>query len=138
MEKALASGRFGAYSLQAAIAALHAEAPTAAATDWPQIAGLYDALLRVEPTPVVALNRAVAIAMRDGPDAGLALIDPLITDPRLAEFHLAHAARADLHRRAGRAAEARVAYERALAFVRQEPERRFLLRRLAELPHTGG
>lgn len=138
VEKALASGRFGAYSLQAAIAALHAEAPTAAATDWPQIAGLYDALLRVEPTPVVALNRAVAIAMRDGPDAGLALIDPLITDPRLAEFHLAHAARADLHRRAGRAAEARVAYERALAFVRQEPERRFLLRRLAELPHTGG
>jgi len=132
-EQALASGRFGAYALQAAIAAVHAEAATADATDWPQIVGLYDALLRVEPSPVVALNRAVAVAMRDGPDAGLALIDPLLANGGLAEFHLAWAARADLLRRAGRPAEARAAFERALELVRQEPERRFLQRRLAEL-----
>ena len=131
---ALAERRFGPYCLQAAIAAVHAEAPTADATDWPQIKGLYDALLHLEPSPVVALNRAVAVAMSDGPEAGLGLIDPLIADGRLAAFHLAHAARADLCRRAGRFAEARAAYERALALVRQEPERRFLQRRLAELP----
>jgi RNA polymerase sigma-70 factor (ECF subfamily) len=126
----------GPYALQAAIAAVHAEAPDAASTDWAQIVGLYDVLLRVAPTPVVALNRAVAVAMCDGPAAGLALVDALLADPAtgaaLAGYHLAHAARADLCRRLGRAAEARAAYARALALARQAPERRFLVRRLAE------
>ena len=133
VERALRSRRFGSYTLQAAIAAVHAEAPDAAATDWAEIVGLYDALARVEPSPVVALNRAVAVAMRDGPAAGLALIDALLAHGELANYHLAHAARADLCRRLGRTAEARAAYERALALVQQEPERRFLARRLADL-----
>jgi len=133
MEKALLSRRFGSYTLQAAIATAHADAPTAAATDWIRIAGLYGLLVRVEPSPVVELNRAVAVAMRDGPDAGLALIDAILARGDLADYHLAHAARADLCRRGGRAAEARASYERALTLARQEPERRFLERRLAEL-----
>jgi RNA polymerase sigma-70 factor (ECF subfamily) len=133
VERALRSRRFGPYALQAAIAAVHAEAPAAAATDWAQIVGLYDVLLRVEPSPVVALNRAVAVAMRDGPAAGLALVEPLLERGELGGYHLAHAARADLLRRLGRAAEARDAYARALALARQEPERRFLERRLREL-----
>jgi RNA polymerase sigma-70 factor (ECF subfamily) len=133
-ERALSSGRAGPYSLQAAIAAVHAEAPRAGATDWAQIVGLYDALARVEPSPVVELNRAVAVAMRDGPAAGLALVDAILARGALADYRLAHAARADLCRRLGRTAEARAAYRRALALTRQEPERRFLERRLAELP----
>jgi RNA polymerase sigma-70 factor (ECF subfamily) len=131
--QALREPGFGAYALQAAIAAVHSEAATAAQTDWPQIVGLYDVLWRLEPTPVVALNRAVAIAMRDGPDAGLALIEPLLQQAVLANYHLAHAARADLHRRAGRVAEARQAYLQALALAQQAPERRFLQRRLDTL-----
>ena len=115
VERALASRRFGPYTLQAAIAAVHAEAPTAAATDWRQIVGLYDVLLRVDPSPVVELNRAAAIAMRDGPAAGLALIDAILARGELADYHLAHSARADLCRRLGRTAEARASYERALA-----------------------
>jgi RNA polymerase sigma-70 factor, ECF subfamily len=131
--QALGSRRFGPYTLQAAIAAVHAEAPDAAATDWAQIVGLYDVLARVEPSPVIELNRAVAIAMRDGPAAGLALIDAILTRGDLTDYHLAHAARADLCRRLKRTAEARASYERALALTRQEPERRFLERRLREL-----
>ncbi|MEW6443716.1 MAG: RNA polymerase sigma factor [bacterium] len=133
VERALLSRRFGPYTLQAAIAALHAEAPGAAATDWAEIAGLYDVLMRVEPSPVVELNRAVALAMRDGPEAGLTLIDAILARGDLADYHLAHAARADLCRRLGRTAEARASFARALALTRQEPERRFLQRRLAEL-----
>lgn len=133
LERALSSRRFGPYTLQAAIAAVHAQAPNAAATDWAQIVGLYDVLARVEPSSVVELNRAVAVAMRDGPSAGLALIDAILTRGDLGDYHLAHAARADLCRRLGRTAEARVAYERALGLTRQEPERRFLERRLGEL-----
>jgi len=131
MEKALLSRRFGSYTLQAAIATAHADAPTAAATDWIRIAGLYGLLVRVEPSPVVELNRAVAVAMRDGPDAGLALIDAILARGDLADYHLVHAARADLCRRAGRTAEARASYEMALNLARQEPERRFLERRMA-------
>jgi RNA polymerase sigma-70 factor (ECF subfamily) len=131
--RALSSRRFGPYTLQAAIAALHAEAADAASTDWAQIAGLYDVLLRAEPSPVVALNRAVAIAMRDGPAAGLLLIDEILARGELADYHLAHAARADLCRRLGHTAEAKASYERALALARQAPERQFLERRLAEL-----
>jgi RNA polymerase sigma-70 factor (ECF subfamily) len=134
VERALSSDRFGPYTLQAAIAAVHAEAPTAAATDWAQIVGLYDVLMRAEPSPVVELNRAAAVAMRDGPAAGLALIDAILARGDLEDYHLAHSARADLCRRLGRTAEARVAYERALGLTRQEPERRFLERRLRELP----
>jgi RNA polymerase sigma-70 factor (ECF subfamily) len=133
MEKALSSRRVGSYTLQAAIATAHADAPNAAATDWVRIAALYDLLMRVEPSPVVELNRAVAVAMRDGPDAGLALIDAILTRGDLADYHLAHAARADLCRRRGRTAEARASYQMALTLARQEPERRFLERRLAEL-----
>jgi RNA polymerase sigma-70 factor, ECF subfamily len=133
VQGALASGRFGPYSLQAAIAALHAEAPTFAATDWSQIIGLYDVLTRYDPSPVIELNRAVAVAMRDGPAEGLTVMDALLKRRELADYHLAHAARADLHRRLGRKAEARASYERALALARQEPERRFLERRLAAL-----
>lgn len=133
VEQALGSRRFGSYTLQAAIAAVHGEAPSAAATDWPQIAGLYDLLLRAAPSPVVALNRAVAIAMRDGPAAGLALIDALLASGALADYHLAHAARADLCRRLGRIEEARASYQRALALARQGPERAFLAKRLAAL-----
>ena len=133
IERALASRRFGPYTLQAAIAAVHADAPSAPATDWAQIVGLYDLLVRVEQSPVVELNRAVAVAMRDGPEAGLALIDAIFAHGDLAEYHLAHAARADLCRRLGRTVEARASYQRALALTRQEPERRFLERRLATL-----
>jgi RNA polymerase sigma-70 factor (ECF subfamily) len=133
VERALASRRFGPYTLQAAIAAVHAEAPSAAATDWAQIVGLYDVLARVDPSPVVELNRGAAVAMRDGPAAGLALIEALLARGELADYHLAHSARADLCRRLGRTADARAAYERALALTRQEPERRFLQRRLADL-----
>ena len=133
VERSLASRRIGPYTLQAAISAVHAEAPTAAATDWAQIVGLYDVLLRADPSPVVELNRAVAVAMRDGPAAGLALIDALLAKGALAEYHLAHSARAELCRRLGRTADARVSYERALALARQEPQRRFLERRLREL-----
>lgn len=130
---ALRSRHAGAYSIQAAIAALHAEAPTAEATDWAEIAGLYDLLLRIEPSPVVGLNRAVAIAMRDGPAAGLRLIEAILERGELTNYHLAHSARADLHRRLGQAEQAREAYEEALRFVRQEPERRFIERRIAQL-----
>ena len=131
--RALGSRRFGLYTLQAAIASVHADASDVAAMDWRQVAGLYDALMRVEPSPVVELNRAVAVAMRDGPDAGLALIDAIIARGDLADYHLVHAARADLCRRLGRMEEARASYGTALGLVRQEPERRFLERRLAEL-----
>jgi RNA polymerase sigma factor, sigma-70 family len=131
--RALQTRRFGRYTLQAAIAAVHAEAPSAAETDWAEIVGLYDVLLKVDPSPVVALNRAVAVAMLNGPEAGLALIDALLDRGLLTDYHLAHAARADLCRRLGRFGEARAAYERALALTRLEPERRFLLRRLEEL-----
>lgn len=130
---ALRAGRVGPYQLQAAIAAVHAEAATAEATDWAQIAGLYDVLLRIEPTPVVALNRAVAVAMRDGPGAGLTLIDGILAGGDLEAYHLAHSARADLLRRLGRGAEAAEAYRRALALAMQEPERRFLERRIRDL-----
>jgi len=136
VREALASRRFGQYSLQAAIAAVHAEAPSTSATDWAEIVGLYDALLQVLPSPVVELNRAVAVAMRDGPAAGLALVDAILGRGDLTEYRLAHAARAELCRRLGKTAEARAAFERALALTRQEPERRFLQRRLAEV--TGG
>ena len=130
---ALGTRRFGAYTVQAAIAAVHASAPSAAATDWRQIAALYDALLAISPSPVVELNRAVAVAMRDGPAAGLALIDAILDRSDLGAYHLAHAARADLLRRLGRREESRRAYERALALAQQEPERRFLRMRLAQL-----
>jgi len=133
VEGALASRRFGPYTIQAAIAAVHVEAPSAQATDWPQIAGLYDVLMEIEPSPVVELNRAVAIAMRDGPAAGVDLIDGILARGELADYHLAHAARADLCRRLGRAADARDSYRKALALAGQGPERRFLERRLAEL-----
>ena len=133
VERALASRRFGPYTLQAAIGALHAEAPSAPRTDWAQIVALYDVLLRVDPSPVVELNRAVAVAMRDGPEAGLVLIDVILTHGDLGNYHLAHSARADLCRRLGRTVEARASYERALALARQEPERRFLQRRLDDL-----
>lgn len=133
VERSLRSRRFGRYTLQAAIAAVHAEAPDAAATDWPQIVGLYDLLLRADPSSVVELNRAVAVAMRDGPQAGLALIDAILARGELGDFRLAHSARADLCRRLGRTAEARASYERALALTLQEPERRFLAGRLRGL-----
>ena len=133
VEKALSSRRFGPYTLPAAIAAVHAEARDAGATDWPQIVGLYDVLLRADPSPVVELNRAAAVAMRDGPGAGLALVDAILARGELDGYHLAHAARADLLRRLGQTAEARRAYARALELARQEPERRFLAGRLREL-----
>ncbi len=133
VERALAARQVGPYAIQAAIAAVHANALDAAATDWTQIVALYDLLARAEPSPVVELNRAVAVAMRDGPAAGLALIDTILGDGNLSDYHLAHAARADLCRRLGRMAEARASYERALSLAEQEPERRFLERRLAEL-----
>jgi RNA polymerase sigma-70 factor (ECF subfamily) len=134
LERALASRGFGPYTLQAAIAAVHAEAPTAAATDWSQIVSLYDVLVRVDPSPVVELNRAAAVAMRDGPLAGLALIEAILARGNLDNYALAHSARAELCRRLGRTAEARASYARALSLTRQEPQRRFLERRLAGLP----
>lgn len=133
VDRALASHRVGPYTLQAAIAAVHAVAHNAAATDWRRIVGLYDLLMQVAPSPVVELNRAVAVAMRDGPEAGLVLIEAILERADLTEYHLAHAARADLCRRLGRTADARASYERALALATQAPERRFLQRRLAEL-----
>ena len=133
VERALETRRFGPYCLQAAIAAVHAAAPSVRQTDWDEIAGLYEVLARLDPSPVIELNRAVAIAMRDGPQAGLALIDPLLEQGELASYHLAHAARADWCRRLGRTADARASYERALALARQDPERRFLQQRIATL-----
>jgi len=133
VERAVAARQVGPYTIQAAIAAVHANASNAAATDWAQIVALYDLLVRAEPSPVVELNRAVAVAMRDGPSAGLALIDAILGRGDLSAYHLAHAARADLCRRLGRTVEARASYERALSLTEQEPERRFLERRLQEL-----
>jgi RNA polymerase sigma-70 factor (ECF subfamily) len=130
---ALESRRFGPYTLQAAIAAVHAEAPSAAATDWSEIVGLYDALLRLDNSPVIELNRAVAVGMRDGPDAGLACVEQIIGRGDLKDYRLVYAARAEFCRRLGRTADARAAYEKALALTRQEPERRFLERRIAEI-----
>ncbi len=127
------SGRFGSYTLQAAIAAVHAEAESVAATDWRQIVALYDQLLRIQPSPVVQLNRAVAIAMRDGPEAGLKHIDAVLEHGELADYYLAHSARADMYRRLGRTAEARASYEKALALTQQEPERQFLQERIRQL-----
>jgi RNA polymerase sigma-70 factor, ECF subfamily len=133
LERALSSRRFGPYTLQAAIVAVHAEASSADLTDWAQIVGLYSLLMRVNPSPVVELNRAVAVAMLDGPLAGLELIDAILARGELTDYHLAHSARAELCRRLGRTAEARASYERALALTQQEPERRFLERKLREL-----
>ncbi len=133
VERALAAPQFGLYTVQAALAAVHAAAPTVAATDWGQIVDLYDMLTQAAPSPVIELNRAVAIAMRDGPVAGLALIDAILARGDLADYYLAHAARADLCRRLGRTAEARAAYQRALALTQQAPERRFLEQRLRDL-----
>jgi RNA polymerase sigma-70 factor (ECF subfamily) len=133
LKKALKSRRFGAYTLQAAIAAVHAEAESVAATDWRQIVALYDQLVRIQPSPVVHLNRAVAIAMRDGPEAGLAHIDAVLEHGELANYYLAHSARADMYRRLGRTAEARSSYEKALALTQQEPERQFLQERIRQL-----
>ncbi len=133
LEKALNSRHFGSYTLQAAIAAVHAEAESVAVTDWPQIVALYDQLVRIQPSPVVQLNRAVAIAMRDGPEAGLAHIDAVLEHGELANYYLAHSARADMCRRLGRTAEARASYEKALALTQQEPERQFLQERIRQL-----
>jgi RNA polymerase sigma-70 factor (ECF subfamily) len=135
VERALASGRFGPYALQAAIAGVHADAASADATDWQEITGLYDVLFGINPSPVVELNRAVAVAMRDGPAAGLTLIEAILARGDLRDYHLAHAARADLCRRLGKTAQARASYQKAIKLARQEPERRFLERRLAELSH---
>ena len=133
LERAYSGDQVGPYAIQAAIAGVHARAPTAAATDWGRIVELYDQLLVADPSPVVELNRAVSIAMRDGPDAGISLVDPLLERGVLDDYHLAHAARADLLRQAGQIGEARAAYQRALELARKEPERRFLERRIAEL-----
>jgi len=133
VEQALTTRRFGAYTLQAAIVAVHAGAQSTATTDWLQIIALYDALHAMNPSPIVELNRAVALAMQHGPEAGLAAIDSIVERGELLSYHLTHAARAELCRRAGRVHDARTAYEEAIALVRQEPERRFLERRLAEL-----
>ena len=134
VEEALASRRVGPYTIQAAIAAVHAGAPEAAATDWAEIVGLYDVLLRLDRSPVIELNRAVAVAMRDGPAAGVTLIDGILARGDLRDYRLAHAARAELCRRLGRTSDARASFRQALELTRQEPERRFLERRLAELP----
>jgi RNA polymerase sigma-70 factor, ECF subfamily len=133
LEKALKSRGFGSYTLQAAIAAVHAEAESVALTDWRQIVALYNQLVRIQPSPVVQLNRAVAIAMHDGPEAGLAHIDAVLEHGELANYHLAHSARADMYRRLGRTAEARSSYEKALALTQQEPERQFLQERIRQL-----
>ena len=133
VEKALKSRRFGPYTLQAAIAAVHAEAKSAEATDWRQIVALYNQLVRMQPSPVVRLNRAVAIAMDEGPESGLAHIDAVLEQGELAHYYLAHAARADMYRRLGRTVEARSAYEKALALTQQEPERQFLQERMRQL-----
>ena len=133
VERALKSHRFGSYTLQAAIAAVHAEAESAAVTDWRQIVALYNRLVRIQPSPIVELNRAVAVAMRDGPEAGLALIDAVLAHGELTNYCLAHSARADMCRRLGRTAEARSSYEKALALTQQQPERKFLQERLRQL-----
>ena len=133
VERSLATRRFGPYTIQAAISAVHADAPSTAQTDWAQIVALYDVLMQSLPSSVVELNRAVAVAMRDGPEAGLASIDAILESGELSDYHLAHAARADLCRRLGRTQEATAAYERALALAQQEPERRFLQKRLREI-----
>jgi len=133
LEKALQSRRFGAYTLQAAIAAVHAQADSVAATDWRQIVALYDRLLQIQPSPVVRLNRAVAIAMCEGPEAGLAEIDDLLAHGDLANYYLAHSVRADMYRRLGRTDEARASYEKALALTQQQPERQFLQERIRQL-----
>jgi RNA polymerase sigma-70 factor (ECF subfamily) len=133
LEKALNSRRFGSYTLQAAIAAVHAEAESTAATDWRQIVALYDQLVRIQPSPVVQLNRAVAIAMCEGPEAGLAQIEAVLEHGELANYYLAHSARADMYRRLGRTAEARSSYEKALALTQQEPEQQFLRERIRQL-----
>ena len=138
LQRALETRHFGPYTVQAAIAAVHADATTAAETDWAQIVELYDLLLQIDPSPVIALNRAVALAMRDGPEVGLRLVDGLLAQGELGGYHLAHAAQADLHRRLGNTAAARDAYQRALVLVQQEPERRFLERRLHELQEKSG
>lgn len=133
VEQSLSTRRFGPYTVQAAIAAIHAEAPSAAETDWEEIAELYDVLLQLEPSPVIELNRAVAVAMRDGPQAGLKIIDAIVARGDLANYHLAHSARAELCRRLGRTAEARASFERALDLTQLEPERRFLEGKLREM-----
>ena len=133
IERALAAQQVGPYTIQAAIAAVHAHAPSSAATDWSQIVGLYDLLMRATPSPIIGLNRAAAVAMRDGPLAGLTLIDSILAAGDLTNYHLAHAARADLCRRLGRTEEARISYDRALSLTQQEPEQRFLKRRIEEL-----
>lgn len=134
VQRALSMGQVGPYTIQAAIAAVHAQAPSAAATDWGHVVALYDLLLQAHPSPVIELNRAVAVAMRDGPLEGLTLINTILTRGELENYHLAHAARADLFRRLGQTAEARTSYQRALSLTQQEPERRFLEKRLSELP----
>jgi RNA polymerase sigma-70 factor (ECF subfamily) len=136
VEQALLSRRFGSYTIQAAISAVHSEAADAAATDWNEIVGLYDALLRTDPSPVIELNRAVAVAMRDGAHVGVHLIDGIFARGDLLDYRLAHAARADLCRRIGRVEDARASYERAIGLTKQEPERRFLERQLAALRST--
>lgn len=133
VEQALSSGRVGPYALQAAISAVHAEAVTAEATDWPQIVALYDLLYQRSATPIIALNRAVAIAMRDGPIVGIELIEQIVASGELADYYLIHAARADLYRRSGNIAAAKLAYQQAMNLARQDPERRFLQRRLQEI-----
>ncbi len=133
VQQAFSSGQVGVYTIQAAIASIHAEAPNAASTNWSEIVALYSLLQQVEPSPIIALNRAVAIAMRDGPAAGLDLINTILSEGNLANYHLAHAARADLCRRLGKATEAKASYQKALTLVKQEPERRFLEQRLREL-----
>jgi RNA polymerase sigma-70 factor (ECF subfamily) len=133
VERALSSQAVGPYTVQAAIASVHARASSAEATDWAQIVGLYDILAQIGPTPVVELNRAVAVAMRDGPAAGLELVDAILARGELAQYHLSHAARADLCRRLGRVADARASYQQALSLTQQEPEQRYLRKRLAEL-----
>ncbi len=133
IRRSLASRRFGPYTVQAAIAAVHSDAREPQGTDWDQIVGLYDVLLRMESSPIVELNRAVAVAMRDGPEAGLALVEAILDRGELADYRLAHATRADLCRRLGRVEEAREAYEQALSMTHQETEQRFLKKRLAEL-----
>ena len=133
LEKALNSHRFGSYTLQAAIAAVHAQAESVAQTDWREIVALYDRLLEIQPSPVVRLNRAVAIAMRDGPEAGLTEIDAVLEHGELANYYLAHSVRADMYRRLGRTAEARSSYEKALALTQQEPEQQFLQERIRQL-----
>jgi RNA polymerase sigma-70 factor (ECF subfamily) len=135
VERALSSRRIGPYAIQAAIAAIHTQAPTAEATDWNRIVSFYDLLAQAESSPIIELNRAVAVAMRDGPAAGLVLVDAIFARGELDNYHLAHSARADFCRRLGRIGDARASYERALRLTKQEPERRFLQQRLSELSH---